>query len=35
VFLGSRANKIVREPVPVTVVPRRAAAELAEAAAAG
>jgi nucleotide-binding universal stress UspA family protein len=31
VFLGSRANKIVRHsPVPVTVVPRRAAAELAE-----
>ena len=31
VFLGSRANKIVRHsPVPVTVVPRRAASELAE-----
>lgn len=36
VFLGTRANKIVRHsPVPVTAVPRRAAAELAEAAAAG
>jgi nucleotide-binding universal stress UspA family protein len=36
VFLGTRANKIVRDsPVPVTAVPRRAAAELAEAAAAG
>ena len=33
VFLGTRANKIVREsPVPVIAVPRRAAAELAEAA---
>ena len=31
VFLGSRASKIVRHsPVPVVVVPRRAAAELAE-----
>ena len=36
VFLGTRANKIVRaSPVPVTAVPRRAAAELAEAAAGG
>jgi nucleotide-binding universal stress UspA family protein len=34
VFLGSRASKIVRRsPVPVVVVPRRAAAELAEQAA--
>jgi nucleotide-binding universal stress UspA family protein len=34
VFLGSRASKIVRHsPVPVVVVPRRAAAELAEEAA--
>jgi nucleotide-binding universal stress UspA family protein len=31
VFLGSRSNKIVRHsPVPVVVVPRPAAAELAE-----
>ena len=31
VFLGARASKIVRHsPVPVVVVPRRAAAELAE-----
>jgi nucleotide-binding universal stress UspA family protein len=36
VFLGTRANKIVREsPVPVIAVPRRAAAELAEAAVEG
>ena len=34
VFLGSRASKIVRHsPVPVVVVPRHAAAELAEEAA--
>lgn len=36
VFLGTRADKIVSEsPVPVTAVPRRAAAELAEAAVTG
>jgi nucleotide-binding universal stress UspA family protein len=33
VFLGSRSSKIVRHaPVPVVVVPREVAAELAEAA---
>ena len=36
VFLGSRATKIVRHsPVPVVVVPRGRAAELAEGASAG
>jgi nucleotide-binding universal stress UspA family protein len=36
VFLGSRASRIVRHsPVPVIVVPRGAAEELAEEAAAG
>jgi nucleotide-binding universal stress UspA family protein len=36
VFLGSRASRIVRNsPVPVVVVPRAAAAELAEEAVAG
>jgi nucleotide-binding universal stress UspA family protein len=36
VFLGSRASKIVRNsPVPVVLVPRGAAAELAEETVAG